>query len=307
MQASPLHSSHQQSEADKYRASEKCSSFNPCEQKYLEHVDIIFKEQKVSALRAPTSFNLSRGFIASSLLEAAAIVQRLVTFEQPLVEIAAFTSEVCDRILDCQGVLSANIPDRFLVGRPLAQYYGSFSIRPLGQSLFLVGFGDGVMPHSVHQVIGAPSLISAELRRFLLEPIPKTRGAIAFSTLAAAERIAQQLGEYAHVIDSEEDVALRVTHSGGAFIATLSLFSCHRSLQRANSSLVVIPCWGMETPLQLRDRLVLEISPEVSPPFDTIDTAIHHNRKLLDVTTLVTSKMNALFGITSSTRVKSLT
>jgi len=274
--------------------------------KYLASIDTIISERLVSSLRPASTFTVNRGFVVSSHSEAADAVERFVSFGNKLPgkqKISSLLDELRNSSLCC---LSIQFPESLISTCPLPRYYGGCTISPFGSSQLAVQFGDGVIPDDLHAYMELPAITVAQQFKFILEPIPNTRGAKAFSINAATSVLANLLGSNPQITIKSVPPRLEVIYQNEPFVVSFDLFCYRTGSDYYIEDLVIFPCPGTEVPWNFRERLVLTVTPNPIPYYETTDEMLSRHAQLSSVASIITSGLQELFGLHSHTRLKSV-
>jgi len=274
--------------------------------KYLEPIDAIRSQRLISALRPPSEFIVSKGFIVSSCDEAISAIERFASFEKELPNEPRLRPWLIYLQQPPRSSIRIEFPETLLYSRPLLDHYRNCTVSPLGNSHYAVQFGDGVMAHGIHAYMKLPSLVVAEQRSFFLEPIPNTRGAKAFSLDCAIILLADQLSSHPQIAIKSTRQNLEITCDNAEFLASFENFSYHQGIAHHHDDLLIFPCPGTEIPWHFRERVVVTVAPSHTPPYETTEQLTSSLDRLSRTTSIITSGLQELFGLHSRTRVRSV-
>lgn len=274
--------------------------------KYLQHIDTIISRRLISALCPPRAFSVSKGFIVSNHNEALSALERFASFGLASGSPKIASSAIAHQLRTPEACHQIKFSENILVSHPLLRYYQTCTISPFGASQFIVQFGDGIIPQDLHEYMQLPSRVVAEQRKFVLEPIPQTRGAKAFSMEAAVLLLGELLESHPDLTTKCSGSTLEVTYQEEPFSAELDVISFRPCSDIYHGDLVIFPCCGIEVPHQYKERLVLGVSPKRTSSCQTLEGIKVENQRLASITSIITSSLQELFGARTLTHLRSV-
>jgi hypothetical protein len=274
--------------------------------KYLQHVDTIISQRLVSAIWPPSAFCASSGFIVANHNEALGAIERFASFGTSHENPRIFSEIIANQLRAPNDCYRIQFPESLLASNPLLRHYQTCTINPFATSRRIVQFGDGVLPHNLHDHMQLPSQVVAEQRKFILEPIPQTRGAKAFSVEAAALLLEELLESHPNMTTRATGRTLEVVYQEELFVAELDVISFRPCSDIYHGDLIIFPCSGIEVPHQYKERLTLDVSPKRTSSCETVEEIEFESQRLASLTSIITSSLQELFGARTLTHLRSV-